>query len=74
VVAEKYLRLTVQTLYNDHRLKPDNFVNDQWVAELDDDILLGGDKPLVNAAVELIKQMDKLREAIGHVLVPKSEV
>lgn len=74
LVAEKYLRLTKQTLYNDYRLKPENFVTEEWVASLDDDTLLGGDKPLVNAGIELIKQMDKLREAIGHVLVPKSEV
>jgi hypothetical protein len=74
IVAEKYLRLTVHSLYNDKRLKPENFVTDEWIAELDDNILFGGDKPLVNAGIELIKQMDKLRGAMGNVSVPKSQV
>lgn len=74
LVAKKYLRLTKQTLYNEPRLKPENFVTADWIAELDDYILLGGDKPLVNAAIELLKQMDKLREAIGYVSIPKAEV
>lgn len=74
VVAEKYLRLRVQTVYQEPKLRPENFVNDEWIAELDDSILFGGDKPLVNAGIELVKQMDKLREAIGHVSVSKSQV
>jgi hypothetical protein len=74
VVAEKYLRLTVQTLYQEPRLKLENFVTDEWIAELDENTLFGGDKPLVNAGIDLVKQMDKLRGAIGNVSVSKSQV
>ena len=72
IVAEKYLRLTKQTLYNEPRLRPENFIDEDWIESLDDDILLGGDKPLINSAVELVKLMDKVREAIGYVSIPKS--
>jgi hypothetical protein len=74
VVAEKYLRLQVQTLYQEPRLRLENFVTDEWIDQLDDNIMFGGDKPLVNAGIELVKQMDKLRGAIGHVSVSKSQV
>lgn len=74
IVAEKYLRLQVQTLYQEPRLRLENFVTDEWIEQLDDNILFGGDKPLINAGIELVKQMDKLREAIGHVSVSKSQV
>lgn len=74
IVAEKYLRLSTHSIYNEKRLKPDNYITDEWIAQLDDRMLFGGDKPLINAGIELAKQMDKLREAIGHVSISKPQV
>jgi len=74
-IAQRYLKLSKSSLYRkDMQLKPADFVSEEWLAELDENVVICGIPIYRFEAERFLTNLDIFLEGLGRVSVPKTQL
>lgn len=74
-LAQDLMNISTATLYRRAgELRVENFVDDEWLEGLNDNVVICGAPLFALEATRFVKEFDRYLEVFGHVLVPKKEL